>query len=75
MPSLHVVNVLCMTCQITNIFFFVDLQIDTLSRINHKNFVNLLGYCEEDEPFMRMMVFEYSPNGSLYEHLHGKKSE
>lgn len=48
-------------------------KIDILSRINHKNFVNLLGYCEEDEPFMRMMVFEYSPNGSLYEHLHDEQ--
>ncbi|XP_072994460.1 protein MALE DISCOVERER 2-like isoform X2 [Typha latifolia] len=45
-------------------------KIDTLSQINHKNFVNLLGYCEEDEPFMRMMVFEYATNGTLYEHLH-----
>ncbi|TVU35580.1 hypothetical protein EJB05_17478, partial [Eragrostis curvula] len=43
---------------------------DSLSRINHKNFINLLGYCEEEEPFMRMMVLEYAPNGTLYEHLH-----
>jgi hypothetical protein len=46
-------------------------KIDTLSRINHKNFVNLIGYCEEDDPFNRMMVFEYAPNGTLFEHLHG----
>lgn len=39
--------------------------------MNHKNFVNLIGYCEEDEPFVRMMVFEYAPNGTLFEHLHG----
>lgn len=45
-------------------------KIDALSRVNHKNFVNLIGYCEEDEPFVRMMVFEYAPNGSLSEHLH-----
>lgn len=51
------------------------MQIDTLSRINHKNFVNLLGYCEEEEPFTRMMVFEYAPNGTLCEHLHGNFSE
>jgi len=47
------------------------LQIDTLSRINHKNFVNLIGYCEEQEPFTRMLVFEYAPNGNVFEHLHG----
>ena len=45
-------------------------KIDSLSRINHKNFINLLGYCEEEEPFMRMMVLEYAANGTLYEHLH-----
>ncbi|CAH9055408.1 unnamed protein product [Cuscuta europaea] len=50
-------------------------KIDTLSRINHKNFVNLIGYCAEDEPFTRMMVFEYAPNGSLFEHLHVKEVE
>ncbi|CAD6332874.1 unnamed protein product [Miscanthus lutarioriparius] len=45
-------------------------KIDTLSRVNHKNFVNLLGFCEEEEPFTRMMVLEYAPNGTLYESLH-----
>ncbi|PIA34020.1 hypothetical protein AQUCO_03900132v1 [Aquilegia coerulea] len=51
-------------------------KIDSLSRVNHKNFVNLLGYCEEDEPlFSRMMVFEYAPSGSLFEHLHVKEVE
>uniref|UniRef100_A0A7N0V568 Protein kinase domain-containing protein n=1 Tax=Kalanchoe fedtschenkoi TaxID=63787 RepID=A0A7N0V568_KALFE len=47
-------------------------QIRMLSRIHHKNHVNLLGYCQEDDPFLRMMVFENSPNGTLYEHLHDK---
>ncbi|KAL5772216.1 hypothetical protein ACOSQ2_012140 [Xanthoceras sorbifolium] len=50
-------------------------KIDTLSRINHKNFVNLIGYCEEDSPFNRMMVFEYAPNGTLFEHLHVEDME
>ncbi|XP_014517513.1 protein MALE DISCOVERER 1 [Vigna radiata var. radiata] len=45
-------------------------KIDNLSRINHKNFINLIGYCEEEEPFTRMLVFEYAPNGTLFEHLH-----
>lgn len=42
-----------------------------LSRVNHKNFVNLIGFCEEEEPFTRMLVFEYAPNGTAFEHLHG----
>ncbi|TKY47571.1 LRR receptor serine/threonine-protein kinase MRH1 [Spatholobus suberectus] len=50
-------------------------KIDTLSKVNHKNFVNLLGYCEEEEPFTRMVVFEYAPNGTLFEHLHIKEAE
>ncbi|XP_022723980.1 protein MALE DISCOVERER 2-like isoform X2 [Durio zibethinus] len=50
-------------------------KIDKLSRINHKNFVNLIGYCEEGEPFSRMMVFEYAPNGTIFEHLHVKEME
>ncbi|CAM8916815.1 unnamed protein product [Rhodiola kirilowii] len=50
-------------------------KIEALSKINHKNFINLIGYCEEDTPFTRMLVFEYAPYGTLYEHLHFQESE
>ncbi|XP_016497489.1 putative inactive receptor-like protein kinase At3g56050 [Nicotiana tabacum] len=50
-------------------------KIDTMSKVNHKNFVSLLGYCEEEEPFTRMMVFEYAPNGTLFEYLHIREAE
>ncbi|KAJ9543581.1 hypothetical protein OSB04_023288 [Centaurea solstitialis] len=50
-------------------------KIEMLSKVNHKNFVNLIGYCEEQKPFTRMMVFEYAPNGTLFEHLHIKEAE
>ncbi|XP_015874563.3 inactive receptor-like serine/threonine-protein kinase At2g40270 isoform X1 [Ziziphus jujuba] len=50
-------------------------KIETLSKVNHKNFVNLIGFCEDDKPFTRMMVFEYAPNGTLFEHLHVKEAE
>ncbi|KAL6526864.1 hypothetical protein OROGR_015954 [Orobanche gracilis] len=50
-------------------------KIYMLSKVNYKNFVNLLGYCVGEEPFTRMMVFEYAPNGTLFEHLHIKESE
>ncbi|CAJ1970663.1 unnamed protein product [Sphenostylis stenocarpa] len=50
-------------------------KIATLSRVNHKNFVNLIGYCEENKPFARMMVFEYAPNGTLFEHIHIREAE
>ncbi|KAJ7959853.1 Inactive receptor-like protein kinase [Quillaja saponaria] len=50
-------------------------KIETLSQVNHKNFVNLIGYCEEEKPFTRMMIFEYAPNGTLFEHLYIKEAE
>lgn len=50
-------------------------KIDILSKVNHKNFVNLIGFCQEEEPFTRMMVFEYAPNGTLFEHLHIREAE
>ncbi|CAL5096224.1 unnamed protein product [Urochloa decumbens] len=50
-------------------------KIDAVSRMNHKNFINLLGFCEEEEPFTRMMVLEYAPNGTLYESLHDEDFE
>lgn len=54
--------------------FLSAFQIDTLSKVNHKNFVSLLGFCEEQVPFTRMMVFEYAPNGTLFEHIHSECS-
>ncbi|CAA7041893.1 unnamed protein product [Microthlaspi erraticum] len=41
-----------------------------LARLNHENVGKLLGYCKENTPFTRMLVFEYASNGTLYEHLH-----
>lgn len=50
-------------------------KISVLSKVNHKNFINLIGYCEEEEPFTRMMVYEYASNGTLFEHLHIKEAD
>ncbi|XP_008667339.1 putative leucine-rich repeat transmembrane protein kinase family protein isoform X3 [Zea mays] len=50
-------------------------KITNLSKVSHKNFMNLLGYCEEEHPFTRVMVFEYAPNGTLFEHLHVREAE
>ncbi|XP_023636579.1 probable inactive receptor-like protein kinase At3g56050 isoform X2 [Capsella rubella] len=46
-----------------------------LSKVDHKNFLNVIGYCHEEEPFSRMLVFEYAPNGCLSEHLHSQHAE
>lgn len=60
------------SCYLFSRFNLILFQIEQLSKVNHKNFVNLIGYCEEQEPFTRMMVFEYAPNGTLFEHLHSE---
>ncbi|KAJ9540176.1 hypothetical protein OSB04_026682 [Centaurea solstitialis] len=43
-------------------------EVRILCQVNHKNLVHLLGCCVElEQPFL---VYEYVPNGSLYDHLH-----
>lgn len=41
-----------------------------LSSIRHQNLVSLLGYCQEND--LQMLVYEYTPNGSVSSHLYGK---
>ncbi|PHU20338.1 Serine/threonine-protein kinase-like protein CCR4 [Capsicum chinense] len=43
-------------------------ELEFLSRLNHKNLVRLLGYCEDNNE--RVLVFEYRNNGTLHDHLH-----
>ncbi|CAH8280123.1 unnamed protein product [Arabidopsis lyrata] len=50
-------------------------KMHNLSKVDHKNFLNVIGYCHNEEPFNRMLVFEYAPNGSLSEHLHSQHVE
>ncbi|XP_020586797.1 probable LRR receptor-like serine/threonine-protein kinase At1g63430 [Phalaenopsis equestris] len=45
-------------------------EVENLAKLKHENISKLIGYCEENEPFSRMFVFEYASNGTLYEHLH-----
>ncbi|KAL9143102.1 hypothetical protein ABFS82_14G213500 [Erythranthe guttata] len=42
-------------------------EVSSISRTNHKNLVQLLGYCDEGQN--RLLVYEYMPNGSLAEFL------
>ncbi|GLT69084.1 hypothetical protein SLA2020_412630 [Shorea laevis] len=44
-------------------------EIQTLSRIRHRNIMTLLGYVSNKET--NLLLYEYMPNGSLGELLHG----
>lgn len=46
-----------------------EMELEILCKIRHCNVVNLLGYCAEMGE--RLLVYEYMPHGTLYDHLHG----
>lgn len=46
-----------------------EMELEILCKIRHCNIVNLLGYCLEMGE--RLLVYEYMPHGTLYDHLHG----
>ncbi|KAI4308162.1 hypothetical protein L6164_031264 [Bauhinia variegata] len=48
-------------------------EIKTLGRIRHRYIVRLLAFCCNRET--NLLVYEYMPNGSLGEVLHGKRGE
>lgn len=43
-------------------------ELEFLSRLNHKNLVRLLGYCEDSNE--RILVYEYMCNDTLHDHIH-----
>ncbi|CAL9097763.1 unnamed protein product [Musa textilis] len=46
-------------------------EIEMLSRVHHKNLVDLVGFCFEKGE--RMLVYEYISNGTLTENLSGRR--
>ncbi|KAJ4806298.1 hypothetical protein LUZ62_018864 [Rhynchospora pubera] len=48
-------------------------EITTLGRIRHRNIVRLLGFVSNREA--NLLLYEYMPNGSLGEMLHGNKGD
>lgn len=49
----------------------LSAEIKILGRIRHRNIVRLLAFCSNKET--NLLVYEYMPNGSLGEVLHGKR--
>ncbi|CAM6061780.1 unnamed protein product, partial [Sphagnum tenellum] len=45
-----------------------EKELEFLSRVHHRNLVKLVGYCDDDDELL--LVLEYMPNGTLYDHLH-----
>lgn len=46
------------------------VEVDILSRLEHPNLVNLIGYCADGK--QRFLVYEYLHKGNLQDHLKGK---
>ncbi|XP_057534417.1 probable LRR receptor-like serine/threonine-protein kinase At1g67720 isoform X2 [Amaranthus tricolor] len=44
-------------------------EVTLLSRMHHRNLVQFLGYCQEDD--RNILVYEFMHNGTLKEHLYG----
>ncbi|TKY46710.1 Leucine-rich repeat receptor serine/threonine-protein kinase BAM3 [Spatholobus suberectus] len=51
----------------------LSAEIRTLGRIRHRYIVRLLAFCSNRET--NLLVYDYMPNGSLGEVLHGKRGE
>ncbi|KAL8160401.1 hypothetical protein V2J09_001938 [Rumex salicifolius] len=46
-------------------------QVSLVSRLKHEHVLELVGYCIEGN--VRVVSYEYAPNGSLHDILHGRK--
>ncbi|MCO5571909.1 hypothetical protein L7F22_025659 [Adiantum nelumboides] len=46
-------------------------EIKILSNLNHPNLVKLFGFCASESERELLLVFEYAPQGTVSDHLHG----
>ncbi|GAA0167193.1 transmembrane signal receptor [Lithospermum erythrorhizon] len=51
-----------------------NAEISTLGNIRHKNIVKLIGFCKNHQG-CSLLLYEYMPNGSLGEILHGNSAK
>ncbi|CAM6094145.1 unnamed protein product [Calypogeia fissa] len=47
-------------------------EVELLSKVHHKYLVDLIGYCDEEGE--QLLVYEFIPNGNLFEHLCGQRT-
>ncbi|XP_068637453.1 proline-rich receptor-like protein kinase PERK13 [Aristolochia californica] len=45
-------------------------EVEIISRVHHRHLVSLVGYCIAEHH--RLLVYEFVPNGTLEQHLHGR---
>ncbi|CAI7799148.1 unnamed protein product [Closterium sp. NIES-54] len=45
------------------------IELELLSRLEHKHLVKLFGFCMRSQ--QRLLVYQFLPNGSLTDHMHG----
>lgn len=45
-------------------------ELDTLGTVKHRNLARLRGFCTAPE--VRLLIYDFIPNGNLYQLLHGK---
>ncbi|XP_040380199.1 putative leucine-rich repeat receptor-like protein kinase At2g19210 [Oryza brachyantha] len=58
------------SCKQGDAEFLAEAQI--LTRIHHKNLVSMIGYCKDEK--YRALVYEYMSEGTLHEHIAGKRN-
>ncbi|KAK7317615.1 hypothetical protein RJT34_02004 [Clitoria ternatea] len=46
-------------------------EVEIISRVHHRHLVSLVGYCITEQ--QRVLIYEFVPNGTLHDHLHGKE--